>query len=120
MSTDKGLYEVAKRILQAIGSAGRARPTARPIFAGKLTKKALLTFPLGSILTTNTINPDWTPQFVEELGSVESRQELWKRLRAASVPRAKIYVFENMAHLRTHMASRHDWLPDELRGTKPA
>jgi hypothetical protein len=120
VSTDNGLHEVAKKILQAIGSAGRARPTASPIFAGKLTKKALLNFPLGSVLTTNVVNPDLTPQFVEELGSAESREELWKRLRAARVSSTKIYVFENMAHLRIHMASRHDWLPDELRATKPA
>jgi hypothetical protein len=120
VSTDKGLSEVAKQIMRAIGAAGRKRPTARPIFAGKLTKKALLSLPVGSILTTNTLNPDMTPRFVEELGDLSSREELWKRLRAADVPSSKVYVFEDMAHLRIHLASRHDWEPDELRGPTPA
>jgi hypothetical protein len=121
VSTDKGLDEVAKQIIQAIGAAGRERLTARPIFAGKLTKKVLLSLPLGSILTTNAVNPDdLTPQFVEELGSRALREELWNRLKAEKLVSFKVYVFEDIAHLRRHMASRHDWLPDELRGKEPA
>ena len=120
VSTNQGLHEVAKKILQAIRSAGRDRATGRPVFAGRLTKKALLSFPLGSILISNTINQDLTPQFVEEIGGMQSREEQWKRLRAASIPSGKVYVFENMSDFRMHMASRHDWLCDELRSTRPA
>lgn len=120
VSTDAGLQEVAKKILQAIRSAGRERATGRPIFTGRLTKRALLSFPLGSILISNYVNPDLTPGFVEEIGSMQSREELWNRLRATSAPGGKVYVFENMADFRIHMASRHIWLRDEFRSTRPA
>lgn len=115
VSTENGLQDVAAKIIQAIKATGRARPTARPLFAGKLTKRTLLSLPLGCILTTNAVNPDFTPRFTEELGSSESREELWKRLRAARLIGTTILVFENTAHLRVYLTSRHDWLPDEFR-----
>lgn len=115
VSTAQGISEVAKKVMQAIKVAGRARATGRPLYAGKLTKKALLGFPSGSVLITNTVKADLTPEFVEELGDAESRESLWKRLRQASVGHGKIYVFETMKDVRIHLASRHDWLTDDLR-----
>ncbi|HUP61748.1 MAG TPA: toll/interleukin-1 receptor domain-containing protein [Thermoanaerobaculia bacterium] len=114
VSTAEGLQHVAKKISQAIRAVGRARPTARPLYAGKLTKSILLSLPIGSVLITNTVKPDLTPLFVEELGTAEAREELWKRLRIAHAG-GKVYVFEDMAHMRSHLEARHDWLPDELR-----
>jgi hypothetical protein len=114
--TDEGMAKVAQKIIDTIRSVGRVRRTASPIFSGKLTKKALLNFPLGSVLITNTINPDdRTPLLVEELGVPSSRESLWKRLRDASISNTTVLVFENIAHYRTHMESRNDWLPDDLR-----
>jgi TIR domain len=114
VSTAQGLQHVAKKISQAIRAIGRARPTARPLYAGKLTKKILFSLPFGSVLITNTVKPDLTPQFVEELGNADAREELWNRLRIEHAD-GKIYVFEDMAHMRSHLEARHDWLPDELR-----
>lgn len=115
VNTVDGLDKVVKKIMHAIRAAGRSRITGRPIFAGKLTKKTLMVLPVGSILISNVVNIDLTPHFVEELGTIETREDLWIRLRSAAIPGKKIYVFEDIANLRMHMASRHDWLEDNLR-----
>jgi hypothetical protein len=114
VSTDKGLHYVARTILTAIKAAGRARVTPRPIFEGRLSKKILLSLPEGSVLMSNGVNTDLTPQIVEELATDGLREELWNHLRSAGLTGTKFYVFENMAHLRLHLESRHNWLVDDL------
>jgi hypothetical protein len=118
VSTDIGLPLVAKRVIEAINDAGRTRTTGRPIYAGKLTKKMLLSVPTGSFLMTNDVNPiDLSPRFIEEIGDESTREELWIRLRDHGRASQKCYVFSNMANLRAHIAARHMWIKEP--GAKP-
>ncbi|HYX71954.1 MAG TPA: toll/interleukin-1 receptor domain-containing protein [Nitrososphaera sp.] len=112
VSTEKGLAEVSKKILQAVRAVGRSGVRGRPIYKGHLTKKVLFNLPIGSVLMSNTVNPDLTPEFVEEVGTFESREALWNRLRLENSTGRKWYVFADTANLRAHLAARHLWLTE--------
>lgn len=58
IKTDQGIVKVAQELFNAVMRAGpRYRPGA-PIFAGKLTKSALMSLPEGSYLSSNSYTPE--------------------------------------------------------------
>lgn len=112
VKTSLGLNEVKKQLVNAIEKSHRGHRLDQPLFAGRLTKKVLMTLPEGSILMSNIVNSDdYSPKFVEELSSVPTRQKLWKRLKDLEVSGSKFYAFSSWLSYRTHLASRATWTP---------
>lgn len=109
ISTREGLLVIAKKIQSVVESASsRYRPGA-PIFAGRLTKTALLRLPRGSFLVTNCVNQDRTPILSDSLPPAEDREALWQRLRDRGLASTKIYAFSNAGEYRKHVAARDIW-----------
>ena len=55
------------------------------LFRGRLTKGVAMTIPEGCIVQSNTYSSRGTPIAVEKVGSMETRGELWKKLRSLRV-----------------------------------
>ena len=111
-STANGLEEVANKIADAIRAVGRTRRTSAPAYAGIMTKRRLMQLPAGYVIFSNIVNHDLTPAFLETLGMPPAREALWQRIRSV---RGRWYVFEDMAHAREHLESRHQYVTDRLR-----
>ncbi len=83
-STSDGLAKVTKQILSAIHKVGRKESIGKPIYSGKLTKKAIMTFPEGSYLVSNCYSSfDRRPLIEEQVGSIGERENLWERAKSS-------------------------------------
>jgi len=111
-STDNGLANVAKAILAAIEGQGPRDRRSRPIYAGRLTKKALLELPKESFLLSNIYGHDMMPKIAQEVPPIEQREEFWKKLLDASISKSKFYVFRDASSYRAHMAARDIYTPE--------
>jgi len=110
INTDKGLISVRDEIISCIKEAGKDRKLGQPIYAGKLIKKKLLNFPVGSVLLMNTYSPpDFTPILVESLGDDTSREEFWQKMKTKGLLGTKCYVFSNLRNYWAHINSRNIW-----------
>ena len=116
VSTSEGLDVVCSELIKAIKTVGRQRITGRPIYRGKLTKKALMEFPFGSILISNTVNPDLTPLFVETVGDHNSREALWSRVKENSSDGNTCAVFSDEQNYLRHMEDRHLYSEERALG----
>lgn len=107
--TAKGLDFVRSEIVKAINEIGNKRRREHPIFAGNMTRKALMSLPEGSVLMSNGVNPDFTPILAEELGPVDTREQVWAKLKEIGYAGKRCYVFGDWAGYREHLASRLIW-----------
>jgi hypothetical protein len=111
-NTSEGLLAVARKIQHVVDIAGaRYRPGA-PIFAGRLTKAALLKLPEGCFLTSNCVNPDRTAAFAESLPPTDERIAYWEALRRRGLASTKFYAFRDAGEYRKHVALRDLWTVD--------
>lgn len=84
VNTDSGLIEVKNKILSAINKVGRKYTIGKPIYSGKLTRKALMDFPEGSYIVSNCYGVfDKRPLLEEIIGSPNDRESLWKRAKSS-------------------------------------
>jgi hypothetical protein len=105
VSTQEGLPLVAKKIIAAVENAdARPRP-GTPMFKGRLTKKALLGFPDGSFLLSNSYS-GLTPKIAEPVPPSQLREAFWDRLSRAGVTGQKCYMFEDASSYRAHWPCR--------------
>ncbi len=109
ISTGKGLELVKSEIVKAINEIGNKRRREHPVFAGNMTKKVLGSLPVGSILISNGVKSDFTPTLTEELGSIDCREHVWKKLKQIGYAGKKCYVFCDWAGYRAHLAARSIW-----------
>jgi hypothetical protein len=114
-STDEGLAKAAKEILAVIEDQGPRSDKPKPIFAGRLTKKALFDFPEGSFLLSNIYNPDMTPRLAEPIPPVEQRATFWRKLVGDGIAKTRVYVFKDASSYRAHMAARDIYVPEGSR-----
>lgn len=81
-NTSDGLCEVKKQILSAVHKVGRKESIGKPIYSGKLTKKAIMDFPEDSYLVSNCYSSfDRRPLIEEQVGSLNKREDLWERAK---------------------------------------
>lgn len=106
VSTDAGLEKVRDAIVATIRTKCWGRRHDQPIFRGKLTKKAFLAFATGSILTSNTVNPDYTPRLLAELKAPDEREDLWQQIIAGHHNGYTCSVFQDWTAYRAHMAAQ--------------
>lgn len=82
-NTSNGLSEVKNKILSAIHKVGRKDSIGKPIYSGKLTKKAIMDFPEGSYLISNCYSSfDRRPLIEEKVGSLNVRGNLWEQAKS--------------------------------------
>lgn len=109
VSTDSGLAAVAQVIYQAIMRAGpRYRPGA-PIFAGRLTKQALLALPVGSYLLSNCYVNEHEPRVSQFTPPPTEREAFWRQLREHGLANTRFYAFADITEFRAHIAARGIW-----------
>lgn len=114
VSTMNGLDTVVKKVSEAVRRVGRSRATGKPIFSGRLTKSVLMKLPAGSAIINNTVSPpDYAPTIMEQLGSVESREALWLKLRDAGENGRVVHAFGDLANLREYLVIRNNTIPDD-------
>lgn len=83
-NTRDGLSEVNKQILSAVHNAGRNKSIGKPIYSGKLTKKAIMDFPEGSYLVSNCYSSyDRKPLIEEKVCSLDKREALWEKAKSS-------------------------------------
>ena len=76
-------------------------------FEGRLTKRVLMTLPVGMLLQSNgCIGSPNTPAIEVMLGDTESRLNLWRRVRSLRLDGTKFYGFADDRSYRLHMAER--------------
>lgn len=109
VSTQKGIEYVRNSVVEAIERRGKGKRIEEPIYAGKMTKRALLSLPEGSVLMSNTVNPDHSPTLTEEIGPLGAREVLWQKLKKDGSAGRRCYVFANCAGYRAHLAARSIW-----------
>jgi hypothetical protein len=108
--TQDGLREVAEQVFRAIESVMVRRADA-PIFRGRLTKKKIRELPEGSFLHSNCLNSDHTPVFAEDIGSKESREDLWNRISHKGLAGTTFSAYRDAGDYRRHLASQTRLLP---------
>jgi hypothetical protein len=108
--TEEGLRQVAEKIVRAVEKVMKHRADG-PIYRGPITKKALLNLPEGCFLHSNAFHQDHTPLFAEELGSEESRDEVWNRISAIKLAGTLFSAYRDAGDYRRHWASRTRLLP---------
>ncbi len=117
VSTSEGLAAVAKAVHRAVEVAGGRTRFGAPIYAGRLTKTALLSLPSGAFLLSNSLNPDLSPTLAEVIPGLPLREQYWDRLRSTGMTGFKFYVFATAEEYRAHMNARDVYEPlDSLRG----
>lgn len=96
VSTSDGLSRVAKQILSAIHKVGRKASIGKPIYTGKLTKKAIMKFPEGSYLVSNCYSSfDRKPLIEEHVGHVDERGNLWEQAKSSGSDGRLCRVFKD-------------------------
>jgi hypothetical protein len=110
ISTKNGLTYVRDQIANAIRRAGKNKRIEQPIYAGRLSKKKLMSFPNGSFFMLNLIHPiNHSPLYAEELGGEEQREALWQKLKNQNITSSKCYIFSSAAGYRAHLYGRRIW-----------
>jgi hypothetical protein len=104
-STSEGLSKVKAQILSAIHKVGRKESIGKPIYSGKLSKKALMSFLEGSFLASNCYSSfDRRPLIEEQVGSLNDREALWKKAKSCGADGRLCSVFRKyedyVAHAR--------------------
>ncbi len=109
-NTEYGLNEVKEKILMAINKIGRKAPAGKPIYNGRLLKSQLMNFPEGSYLVSNTYSSfDGKPSFDEQIGSIETRMNLWEKIKSTGADGRLCYVFKDYDDYKAHMNKSVMW-----------
>ena len=70
-----------------------------------------MNFPEGSYLVSNTFSPfDRKPLIDERIGSLESRNEIWKKIKSAGADGRVCYVFKNYDDYKSYMDKLSMWI----------
>ncbi|RNE90727.1 toll/interleukin-1 receptor domain-containing protein [Marichromatium sp. AB32] len=106
VSTSEGLSKVKNQIISAIHKVGRKESIGKPVYSGKLTKKAVMEFEEGSFLVSNCYSSfDRRPLIEEKVGSVIDRESLWKKAKSRGADGRLCSVFRKhedyVAHARS-------------------
>ncbi len=72
-------------------------------FRVAMTKKKLMTLPEGCWIVSGIGNNDGSPVLTAQVGSLDSRAELWARMRALSADGRLYDVLEDKAALDAHL-----------------
>lgn len=103
-STSDGLGHVAKQISKAIFQSGRPKSVGKPIHSGKLTKKAIMSFPVGSYLVSNCFSSfDMQPLLEVKLGATEGRESVWELAKTCGADSRRCHVFNKYEDYQAHM-----------------
>ncbi|MBC9230039.1 toll/interleukin-1 receptor domain-containing protein [bacterium SPL81] len=95
VNTSDGLDVVKKTILSAIYKSGRKVSIGKPIYSGKLTKKAIMDFPEGSYLVSNCYSSfDRRPLIEETVVSMDQREALWEKAKSYGADGRICHVFK--------------------------
>lgn len=105
VSTSEGLSMVKTQILSAIHKVGRKESIGKPIYSGKLSKKAVMSFLEGSFLVSNCYSSfDRRPLIEEQVGSLGDRETLWEKAKSCGADGRLCSVFRKyedyVAHAR--------------------
>lgn len=111
MSTETGLAAVAREIYDTIRRAGSGYQPGAPIFAGKLTKRRLMAFEDGAVLSSNCYNTRYEPVLLVEVPSLSAREELWAQICQLGLAGTRFYLFSDFAEYRAHVSRREIWKP---------
>ena len=89
------MVEQPKAPLKESELAAGARLSAAP---AKLTKAFFMKQPEDVFLASHIIGPGFEPVFAERIGSVDTRQAQWERIRAAGADQRASHLFPSQAH----------------------
>ena len=111
--------ELKEKIIAAIDKVGRTTPSGKPIYGGRLTKKQLMTFPKGSYLVSNCYSSfDGKPMVDLQLGSSESRNQLWEDIKSAGADGRICYVFKDYDDYSTYLEKLYMWRSIQRLGNR--
>jgi len=104
-STSEGLGKVKSQILSAIHKVGRKESIGKPIYSGKLSKKAIINFLERSFLVSNCYSSfDRRPLIEEQVGPLGDREALWEKAKSCGADGRLCSVFRKyedyVAHAR--------------------
>ncbi|TOK67848.1 toll/interleukin-1 receptor domain-containing protein [Vibrio parahaemolyticus] len=103
-STSDGLEHVAEQISRAIFQSGRKESIGKPIHSGKLTKKAIMSFPVGSYLVSNCYSSfDMQPLLEIKLGPIDERESVWELAKTCGADSRLCNVFNKYEDYKAHM-----------------
>lgn len=95
VNTKDGLDEVKNKILWVIHKVGRKKSIGKPIYSGKLTKKAIMNFSEGSYLVSNCYSSyDRRPLIEERVVSLGEREALWEKAKSCGADGRLCRVFK--------------------------
>ncbi len=107
--TEDGFRAVAMMIARVVYQTRPDHAPGHPIYSGRLTKRVLLSLPVGSVLSFRIFDPDLMPSVLEELGSEESRQELWRRLNKLRLQGRTCEAYRSAADYRERQNAISIW-----------
>ena len=95
-NTENGLHDVKEKLIVAMNRIGRNRPSYMPIYEGRLNKKELMNFPEGSYIVSNIFSSfDRKPMLETQIGSYDSREQLWEKVKSTGADGRKCSVYKN-------------------------
>ncbi|WP_406734390.1 toll/interleukin-1 receptor domain-containing protein [Vibrio scophthalmi] len=104
VSTSDGLGYVAEQISRAIFQSGRKESVGKPIHTGKLTKKAIMSFPVGCYLVSNCYSSfDMQPLLDVKLGAIDDRESVWELAKTRGADSRLCNVFIKYEDYQAHM-----------------
>lgn len=104
VSTNDGLVKVADQIITAIHKAGRKESIGKPIYSGKLTRKAIMSFPEGSYLVSNCYSFfDKRPLIEVKVGPQDEREILWEKAKSCGSDGRLCRAFAKYEDFSAHM-----------------
>ncbi|MFT4248867.1 MAG: toll/interleukin-1 receptor domain-containing protein [Pseudomonas sp.] len=109
LNTSSGLPVVASAIAKMIWKETKSYRPGMPIYAGRLSKKVLLSLPDGAYLLSNIMNDDRTPRVSQPVPAYKEREAFWAQLTNARISTSRFYVFADAAEFREHMSARTIW-----------
>lgn len=110
--TDLGLGRVAQELYQAVIRSGPLYRPGAPIFADKLTKRALMDLPEGSYLSSNSYTSEGKPVLSQLVPPLHEREAFWQKIKQLGLANRRFYAFGDLSEYRTHIASRSIWTVD--------
>ncbi|MDV2470361.1 toll/interleukin-1 receptor domain-containing protein [Acinetobacter chinensis] len=106
VSTDQGLNEVKEKILSAIYKEGRKESIGKPIYSGKLNKRAIMTLPEGSYLISNCYSPfDRKPLIEEMIEFGVDRNSFWEKVKSKGADGRLCHVFKEYEDYQAYKRS---------------
>lgn len=109
LNTTAGLGAIAIRIAKMLREETPGYRPGMPIFAGKLSKKVLMSLPEGAFLLSNVMNVDLTPKIARQIPPTAERESFWALLKSEGISLTRFYVFSDAAEYRAHMSARNIW-----------